>query len=97
MIGPATQAPETIVAQTTSPFTLEMCHAILPHNFKIFYIERYEGMTDPLKYLGSYRVWMEFEIAEDSVMYRAFPLKLGRAAEVWLTSLRPRTIGPFNS
>lgn len=52
-IDPAVKVPSVIVAQTTSPFTIEFCHAIRPQNFQIPHIGRYEGITDPLELLGS--------------------------------------------
>lgn len=83
------------VAQTTSPFIVEILRAILPQNFKIPYIELYEGRMDPLEHLRSYHVLMEFESVEDTIMCKAFPLTLRGAAMAWFTSLRPGTIGSF--
>lgn len=74
-----------VVAQTTSLFTVEIRHAILPQNFKIPYIEHYKGRIDPL----------EFEAADDSIMCRAFQLTLRGAAKAWFTNLRSKSIESF--
>lgn len=95
MIHPVVQVPGITMAQTTSPVTAAIRHAILPQNFKIPYIELYDGWTDPLEHLEFYFVWMEFKEAEDAVMFKAFLLTLGGGAKALFMSLRPKTIGSF--
>ena len=58
-------------------------------------IKAYDGKTDPLDHIETYRTWMNVRRASASLKCQAFPLTLTGATRQWYQSLKPGTIGSF--
>lgn len=69
--------------------------ALLPRNFKIPTLERYERKGDPLNHLDAYQAWMELDEVEEAIICHTFPFTLGGIARTWFTQLMPKSIRSF--
>ena len=78
------------------PFTREILAEEFPEDFKMPQIKAYDGKTDPLDHIETYRTWMNIRRASASLKCQAFPLTLTGAARQWFRSLKPGTISSFD-
>ncbi|XP_058185741.1 uncharacterized protein LOC131302966 [Rhododendron vialii] len=67
---------EELVQNTDSPFTSEVMGLPLPRKFKMPQLETFNGSTDPLDHLETYKSLMHLQAVPDEVMCRAFPVTL---------------------
>ena len=63
--------------------------------FKMSNIEPYEGITDPLDHLESYKALMRIQGTIDALLCLAFLATLWKLARVWYSCLEPRSIDSF--
>ena len=65
---------------TRPPFTKRILRETIPRHFKIPQVEPYDGTTDPLDHLGSFKAHMMIQGASDALYCLAFPATLKKAA-----------------
>ncbi|XP_058189241.1 uncharacterized protein LOC131306828 [Rhododendron vialii] len=63
--------------------------------FKMPQLETFNGSTDPLDHLETYKSLMHLQALLDEVMCRAFPVTLKGSARAWFNKLPPRSIHSF--
>ena len=63
--------------------------------FKMPNDEPYEGITDPLDHLESYKALMRIQDTTDVLLYLAFSATLLKSARVWYSHLESRSIDFF--
>ncbi|XP_077232335.1 uncharacterized protein LOC143868816 [Tasmannia lanceolata] len=78
-----------------SLFVDAIAQAQLIPNFDLPGVDLYDGTTDPLEYLQSYKRAMEFKGANDVTLCRAFSSYLKRGANSWYGRLKPNSISSF--
>ncbi|XP_077223339.1 uncharacterized protein LOC143856944 [Tasmannia lanceolata] len=78
-----------------SPFVEAIAQAQLIPNFDLPRLDHYDGTTDPLEYLQSYKRAMEVKGANDITICRAFSSYLKRGANSWYGRLKPNSISSF--
>ena len=61
-------------------------------NFKIPVIPLYNGKTDPVAHVQTYRTWMNIAKTDVPILCNAFPLTLSGLAQAWFRRLCARTI-----
>ncbi|XP_022873242.1 uncharacterized protein LOC111392197 [Olea europaea var. sylvestris] len=81
---------------SNTPFTPEVLSYPLPDRFKYPRIKEYDGTTDPINHLNVYTDIMNFQVAPDAVMCKAFPQTLTNAARDWFSTLEPNSITYFS-
>ncbi|XP_058215768.1 uncharacterized protein LOC131326877 [Rhododendron vialii] len=86
---------EELVQNTDSPFTPEVMRRLLPRKFKMLQLETFNGATDPLDHLETYKSLMHLQAVPDEVMCRAFPVTLKGSARAWFNKLPPGSIRSF--
>ncbi|XP_058183967.1 uncharacterized protein LOC131301614 [Rhododendron vialii] len=86
---------EELVQNTDSPFTPEVMRRPLPRKFKMPQLEIFNGSTDPLDHLETYKSLMHLQAVPDEVMCRAFPVTLKGSARAWFNKLPPGSIRSF--
>ncbi|GFY94785.1 hypothetical protein Acr_10g0001700 [Actinidia rufa] len=98
-INTGTNAPvtvDTLVRQTDLPFTERVLRARISSKFKLpTQLGIYEGKTDPMDHLDSYKSLMSLQGCSDEVMSRAFSATLTGPARSWFRKLSPGTIDSF--
>ena len=57
----------------------------------------YEGKTDPMEHLNSYKNLIMLQGASDEVMCKAFSVTLKGSVRSWFRKLSPRTIDSFGN
>ncbi|XP_058189237.1 uncharacterized protein LOC131306824 [Rhododendron vialii] len=67
----------------------------LPRKFKMSQLETFNGSTDPLDHLETYKSLMHLQAVPDEVMCRAFPVTLKGSARSWFNKLQPGSIRSF--
>ncbi len=77
---------------TKSPFSRQIENEPVPSRFKMPQIEPYNGTTDPLDHLESYRALMALQGSSKAVLCRAFPTTLRGTAWLWFSGLKPSTM-----
>lgn len=82
-------------AEGLHPFTARVMRAIIPENKVLPSMERYEGLTDPMKHLRSFVDAMAVYSSDELVWCRVFSLSLKGEALDWFHSLLPRSIDGF--
>ncbi|KAJ0984602.1 hypothetical protein J5N97_002958 [Dioscorea zingiberensis] len=83
------------VCRIISPFIPEILEAPLPTEFRMPSIETYNGTSDPVDHLESFKAMMLLYGSPDGIMCRAFPTTLRGVAQMWFTSLPPESISSF--
>ncbi len=58
-------------------------------------VEPYNGKTDPLDHLESYRTLMALQGASEAMLCKAFPATLRGTARLSFTGLKPSTVSSF--
>ncbi|GFZ09061.1 hypothetical protein Acr_20g0008690 [Actinidia rufa] len=98
-INTGTNAPVTVdalVRQTDPPFTKRVLGARISSKFKLpTQLGIYEGKTDPMDHLDSYKSLMSLQGCSDEVMCKAFSATLKGPARSWFQKLSPGTIDTF--
>ncbi|KAK3025912.1 hypothetical protein RJ639_042385 [Escallonia herrerae] len=75
------------------PLSKAIEKAKLPPNFRMPQCDLYDGNGDPREHV--YQFQTNMLLLQVSVMCRAFPTTLRKAAHAWFKSLRPRSIHSF--
>ncbi|XP_058211619.1 uncharacterized protein LOC131323795 [Rhododendron vialii] len=86
---------EELVQNTDSPFTSKVMGLPLPRKFKMSQLETFNGSTDPLDHLETYKSLMHLQAVPDEVMCRAFHVTLKGSARAWFNKLPPGSIRSF--
>ncbi|GFY98634.1 hypothetical protein Acr_13g0000350 [Actinidia rufa] len=98
-INTGTNAPVTVdalIRQTEPPFTGRILRARISSKFKLpTQLGIYEGKTDPMDHLDSYKSLMSLQGCSDEVMCKAFSTTLKGLARSWFRKLSPGTIDSF--
>ncbi|GFS40591.1 hypothetical protein Acr_00g0069450 [Actinidia rufa] len=98
-INTGTNAPvtvDTLIRQTEPPFTKRVLRARISSKFKLpAQLGIYEGKTDPMDHLDSYKSLMLLQGCSDEVMCKAFSATLKGPARSWFRKLSPGTIDSF--
>ncbi|XP_057962390.1 uncharacterized protein LOC131153962 [Malania oleifera] len=87
---------EASLRSSKPPFNKEIMEAPLPSRFKMPTFERYEGLSDPIDHLDTFKMVMQLQRAPDAIMCRAFATTLKGTARDWYQTLRPGSIGSFS-
>ena len=58
-------------------------------------VDPYDGTTDPLDHVESYKTMMMIQGASDALLCIAFLATLRKAARAWYSGLTPRSIQSF--
>ena len=69
----------------------------IPHHFKIPQVEPYDGITNPLDHLASYKAHMMIQGVSDALYCLAFLATLKKLAQMWYSSLKPSIIHFFSN
>ncbi|GFZ03486.1 hypothetical protein Acr_16g0001100 [Actinidia rufa] len=89
---------EDLLAKTELPFTERVLRTRVSSRFKLpTQLETYEGKTDPMDHLDSYKSLMSLQGCSDEVMYKAFSATLKGSARSWFRKLPPGTIDSFGN
>ncbi|GFZ06995.1 hypothetical protein Acr_18g0011650 [Actinidia rufa] len=98
-INTGTNAPITVdalVRQTDPPFTERVLRTRISSKFKLpTQLGIYEGKTDPMDHLDSYKSLMSLQGCSDEVMCKAFSATLKGPARSWFRKLSPGTVDSF--
>ncbi|GFZ05117.1 hypothetical protein Acr_17g0006890 [Actinidia rufa] len=87
---------DALVRQTDPPFTKRVLGARISSKFKLpTQLGIYEGKTDPMDHLDSYKSLMSLQGCSDEVMCKAFFATLKRPSRSWFRKLSPGTIDSF--
>ncbi|GFS38889.1 hypothetical protein Acr_00g0059990 [Actinidia rufa] len=87
---------DTLIKQTEPPFTERILRAQISSKFKLpTQLGIYEGKTDPMDHLDSYKSLMSVQGCSDEVMCKAFSATLKGPARSWFRKLSPGTIDYF--
>ena len=68
---------------------------VVPPRFNMHQTELYDGTTDPLDHLESFKALMLLHGATNGVMCRDFPVTLRKVARLWFSGLRTESIHSF--
>ncbi|GFZ14442.1 hypothetical protein Acr_24g0006320 [Actinidia rufa] len=98
-INTRTNAPmtvDTLIRQTKPPFIGRILRARISSKFKLpTQLGIYEGKTDPMDHLDSYKSLMLLQGCSDEVMCKAFSATLKGPTRSWFRKLSPGTIDSF--
>ncbi|GFS37177.1 hypothetical protein Acr_00g0050430 [Actinidia rufa] len=87
---------DTLIKQTEPPFTRRILRARISSKFKLpTQLGIYEGKTDPMDHLDSYKSLMSLQGCSDEVMCKAFSATLKGPARSWFRKLSPGIIDSF--
>lgn len=86
---------ETLIEQVDPPFSDEIMREVLPPKFKVPNIKSYDGKSDPVEHLDSYKSWMELHGVPDAIRCRAFSFSLVGPTKDWFQKLKRRLISSF--
>ena len=93
--GRAPDTMDTLVQQTESPLKAEVLHFPLPAKFRMPQVEAFDGATDPVDHLNTYKNQMELLGYQDPVRCRTFAITLKGPALAWFNRLPPSSISSF--
>lgn len=82
-------------AEGLHPFTATVTRAPMPENKVLSVMERYGGLTDPVKHLRSFVDAIAVYYSDELVWCIVFSLSLKDEALDWFHSLQPRTVDGF--
>ena len=77
------------------PFSAKIMMEPVLGRFKMPQTELYDGKTDPLDHLQSFKALILLHRANDDVMCRAFPATLRKVARLWFSGLHTGSIHSF--
>ena len=87
---------EALIKQIKPPFTERVMRTKVSFRFKLpTQLGVYEGKTDPMDHLDSYKSLMLLQGYSDEVMCKAFSTTLKGSARSWFRKLSPGTIDSF--
>ncbi|GFZ10945.1 hypothetical protein Acr_22g0003430 [Actinidia rufa] len=87
---------DTLIRQTELPFTKRILRTRVSSRFKLpTQLEIYEGKTDPMDHLDSYKNLILLQGCSDEVMCKAFSTTLKGSTRSWFRKLPPVTIDSF--
>ena len=84
-----------VLLETHSPFLASISTTTPPKIFKMPTIPLYDGKTDPVARVQTYRTWMNIVKVDALTLCNAFPLTLSGPAQAWFGWLRAGTITNF--
>uniref|UniRef100_A0A6I9QMS4 Uncharacterized protein LOC105037092 n=1 Tax=Elaeis guineensis var. tenera TaxID=51953 RepID=A0A6I9QMS4_ELAGV len=77
------------------PFVLRNMQEPLPLHFKLPQLEAYDGTSDSVDHVETFKAAMLLQGASDAILCRAFPPTLKEVARQWYLSLRLTSIHSF--
>lgn len=86
---------ERLGVNISLPFIVRIMQGPIPTNFKIPYLEIFDGSRDPSDHLERFQTLMLLRQASDGILCRAFPSTLKRVARHWYSSWKPGSIDFF--
>ena len=86
---------DDLVHRTDSPFTAFVNSFPFLSKFRMWQVESYDGATDPLDHLESFKTLMHLQGVVDKIKCRAFPTTLKGPARIWFSRLTPNSIDIF--
>ncbi|KAJ0984597.1 hypothetical protein J5N97_002953 [Dioscorea zingiberensis] len=89
------QPPSQSKHSPISPFIPKILEAPIPAEFNMPSMETYNGTSDPVDHLQTFKIMMSLHEPLENIMCRAFPLTLRGAALKWFISLPPESISSF--
>ena len=84
-----------VLSETQSPFPTSIFMIVPLKNFKMPTIPLYDGKTDSVDHVQTYRTWMNIAKVDTVTLCNIFPLTLSRPTQAWFRRLRPGTISSF--
>lgn len=93
--GHASTSQADLEISLESPFAPQIDREQVPLGFKVPQLESYDGSTDPVDHLESFKALMMLHGASDVIMCKAFPATLRKAAWNWFSGLQPGSIHSF--
>ena len=81
--------------QTAQPLSRLILDEPISSWFKMPHVESYDGSTDPIDHLESYKALMTIQGATDAFLCIGFPATLRKAARGWYSDLRSKSIHSF--
>ncbi|XP_077250975.1 uncharacterized protein LOC143890252 [Tasmannia lanceolata] len=88
--------PASRIFSSNPPFTDRVLGAAVPLGFKMPQIPQYDGTTDPVDHLQTFRTTMLLHGASDGFLCRALPTTLTGAARDWYSRLKPKSVDNFD-
>ncbi|XP_077229834.1 uncharacterized protein LOC143862648 [Tasmannia lanceolata] len=88
--------PASRIFSSNPPFTDRVLAAAVPLGFKMPQIPQYDGTTDPVDHLQTFRTTMLLHGASDGFLCRALPTTLTGAARDWYSRLKPKSVDNFD-
>ena len=82
-------------ATANSPFVASIRDKPLPAKFKMPTIDSFDGTTDPVDHLETYRTLMVLHAFPDEIMCRAVPVTLKGSARLWFSQLPADSVSTF--
>ncbi|RRT85928.1 hypothetical protein B296_00000369 [Ensete ventricosum] len=92
----AHQRPDTPCSKDGSPFVPEIQDKPILANFWLLVLEHYDGSTDPLNNIATFRAHIALYDTSDSLMCWAFPTTLRGPARMWYNRLKSSSISSFD-
>ena len=86
---------DDLVNRIDSPFTTSINSFLLPQNFRMPQIKRYDGVKNPLDHLETFKTLMHLHGVPNEIICRAFPTMLKGPARIWFSRLTPTSINTF--
>ncbi|XP_028122570.1 uncharacterized protein LOC114319711 [Camellia sinensis] len=78
-----------------SPFVASIRDKSLPSKFKMPSIDSFDGTTDPVDHLETYRTLMILHAFPNEIMCRAFPVTLKGSGRLWFSQLPTDSVSTF--
>ena len=81
--------------RTTQPLFRFVLDEPIPSRFKMPHVEPYDGSTDPVDHLESYKTLVIIQGTTDALLCIGFPATLRKVARAWYSDLRSGSIYSF--
>ena len=81
--------------QTAQPLSRLILDESISSRFKMPHVEPYDGSTDLVDHLESYKALMTIQEVTDALFCIDFPTTLRKVARVWYSDLRSKSIHSF--